>query len=325
MSELPVPVIQSGQLGPDQLSEAAAAYADAGMAENTRRAFRSSLKGFVSWCASVGRRPLPADALTVAEYLTARAPDLTVSTLALHLAAIRKAHELAGLDAPHGPAIDRVWSGIRKTHGRPPRRKRAVSTAQLRRFVSDLQDPASLRALRDRAILLLGFAGALRRSELVALQLGAGDIRAELVGDGVEIHLDRSKGDQSGAGQIVAIPYGETDLCPVAALQAWISRAEISTGFVFRRVDRRGQLGDGRVSDRYVARLVQRAARRCGLDPASFGGHSLRAGLATEAAKRGVALATITGHLRHSSPRTTMAYIRDGERFKRNAAAKVGL
>lgn len=313
--------------GLSQLSEQALAYAQGGMSENTRRAYRSSLKAFASWCASVGRRPLPADAVTIAEYLAARAPDLAAPTLALHLAAIRKAHEHLGAPVPSGPLIDDMLDGIRRRLGRPPRRKRAVTTANLRRFSEQLPR-GSMKALRDRAILLVCFAGALRRAEAVALELdgpAAGPLRAIFVDEGLEIHIDRSKGDQLGAGAIVAVPYGRTELCPVSALHAWLAAAKITAGVVFRRIDRRGRLTDGAVSDRYVARLVQRCALKAGLDPKLFGAHSLRAGLATEAAKRGAPLHTISSHLRHSKPETTMIYIRDGERFKRNAAGKVGL
>jgi integrase len=125
--------------------------------------------GFASWCASVGLTALPAEATTVALYLTARARSHAVSTLALHLAAIAASHQAAGLPPPAHPDLDRVWAGIRRTHGRPPRKKRALVVEDLRRALAKL--PATLTGIRDRALILVGFAGALRRSELAALTL----------------------------------------------------------------------------------------------------------------------------------------------------------
>lgn len=327
MAGTEIATLETGDRGAGlgQLSDAALAYADAGLAENTKRAFRSSFGCFASWCASVDRRPLPADATTVAEYLAARAPHLAVSTLAIHLAAIRKAHELAGEPVPAGPAIDAVWNGVRRRRGAPPKRKRALTTAQLRKLV-DLAPGAGTELLRNRAILLFTFAGAFRRSEVAIMALdGVSSVIVSFVDEGALVALERGKGDQAGVGATVAVPYGDTALCPVAALRRWIEAAGLRSGYVFRRLDPDGSVAEGHVSDRLVARLVQRAGRKAGLDPTSLGGHSLRSGLATEAAKRGVALQTISSHLRHKKLETTMGYIRDGERFKRNAAGKVGL
>lgn len=316
-------IVAGGREIEPQLHEALRDYAQAGLAANTRRVYGSSWRSFCSWCASVDHVPLPAEAATVALFLTARAPSTAVSTLARYIAAINAAHKQAGLQAPAHPHLDRVWAGIRRTHGRPPRKKRALVVDDLRRVLAKLPD--SLSGQRDRAVLLVGFAGALRRSELAILSLsgpGATQVRAEFVAGGLEIHLDRGKGDQEGRGAIVAIPYGKR-ICAVAALQAWLSAAKIASGPIFRSIDRHGRLGVEPISDKAVADIVKRSAERVGLDPAMFAGHSLRSGLLTSAAEKGAAPDVLQGHARHSKFDTTRGYIQAGDRFKRNAAGKV--
>lgn len=308
-----------------QLAEAARAYASAGIGNSTRRTYGSAWRAFTSWCASVGVEPLPAEAAQVALYLTARAPILAVSTLARHLAAIAAAHAAAGLPPPAHPDLLRVWAGIKRTHGRPPRKKRALITEDLRRAIAKL--PATRTGIRDRAILLVGFTGALRRSELAALTLegdGAGSVRAVFVAAGLEVHLDRSKGDQTGNGAIVAIPYGRK-LCAVSALQAWLAAAAITSGPIFRAIDRHGGISGAAISDKTVANVVKAACQRAGLDPAAFAGHSLRSGLLTSAAEKGAAPDVLQAHARHAKFDTTAGYIQSVDRFRRNAAGKVGL
>lgn len=306
-----------------QLYEQLREYAAADRSANTRRVYGSSWRSFCSWCASEGVEPLPAEAATVALYLTARAPTTAVATLALHLSAIAAAHQAAGSPPPAHPDLDRVWAGIKRTHGRPPRKKRALVVEDLRRVLAKLPD--SLAGKRDRALLLVGFAAALRRSELAILSLpgpGATTVRAEFVHAGLEIHLDRAKGDQAGQGAIVAVPYGKK-ICPVSALQSWIGAAGITGGPIFRGVDRHGRLAAGAISDRTVADIVKASCKRVGLDPAMFAGHSLRSGLLTSAAEKGAAPDVLQGHARHRKFDTTRGYIQAGDRFKRNAAGKV--
>lgn len=309
-----------------QLGEALHDYAEAGQASSTKRAYGSAWRGFSTWCASVDLEPLPSEAATVALYLTVRArQSMAVATLALHIAAIRAAHLSAGYQPPAHPDLDSVWAGIKRTHGRPPRKKRALLVEDLRRVVARLPD--TLTGIRDRAILLVGFAGALRRDELAKLSLPgaqAGPIRVEFVGQGLEIHLDRSKGDQLGRGAVVAVPFGKR-VCPVAALQAWISAAKITAGPVFRKVDRHGRLGGQALSDKAIANIVKAAVERVGLDPAAFAGHSLRRGLITSANAGGADLAALKAHARHAKAETTIGYIEEGERFTKSAAGKAGL
>ena len=216
-------------------------------------------------------------------------------------------------------------TGIRRTHGRPPRKKRALVVEDLRRVVKALPD--SFIGRRDRALLLVGFTGALRRSELVAVSLpgpGAGAVMAHFVRDGLELHVGKAKGDQEGRGAIVAIPFGKR-LCAVSALQGWVDAAEIRSGPVFRPVTRHGKVGAGAMSEKAIADVVKRSCARVGLDPALFAGHSLRSGLLTSAAERGAELQDLRAHARHSKVETTIGYIQARDRFKRNAAGKLGL
>lgn len=190
--------------------------------------------------------------------------------------------------------------------------------------------PDTLAGLRDRAMILVGFAGALRRSELVAIELegeDAGPVRVRFVAGGAEILIDRSKADQLGEGAVVGIPYGvNSETCPVLALRAWLEAAAITAGPVFRAIDRWGHVRPAGLTPNVVARIVKDGAARIGLDPAAFAGHSLRSGLATSAALSGKADAlTIQRHLRHAKGDTTARYIRDGERFRMNAASMAGL
>jgi integrase len=176
--------------------------------------------------------------------------------------------------------------------------------------------------IRDRALLLIGFAGAFRRSELTSLDVADLDF----IGNGMTIRLRRSKTDQEGRGETVGIPWGANrETCPVLALQAWLDTAAITTGPIFRPIDRHGNIRPQRLSDRAVALIVKRHAEAAGLDAAKYSGHSLRAGLATSAAMGGASERAIMRQTRHRSLPMVRRYIREGDLFRENAAAQVGL
>jgi site-specific recombinase XerD len=301
----------------DQLARA---YIDRAKAANTLRGYRADWRAFTGWCATHEQTALPCAVRTLGLYLADQAAaGVKTSTLKRRLSAISQAHQAAGHPSPtHDAAVRAVWAGIRRTHGTAPDRKAPLVTAQLRRAVAGLGD--DLAGRRDRALLLLGFAGAFRRSELVALRVE--DVA--VVPEGLVVTLVRSKTDQEGAGRTVGIPYGPApDVCPVRALTAWRSAAGISTGPLFRAVDRFGTVSPAALSDRSVARIVQRRAADVGLDPEKFGGHSLRAGLATSAAAAGVQERDIARQTGHKSMPVLRVYIREGELFRHNAAAAV--
>ena len=181
--------------------------------------------------------------------------------------------------------------------------------------------PDNLLGLRDRALLLIGFAGAFRRSELVSLDVE--DV--EECAEGLRVTLRRSKTDQEGAGEVKGIPYGrKLETCPVRALRAWLEAAGITAGPIFRSVNRHGQVQPGRLSDKAVALVVKRAAEAAGFDATRYAGHSLRTGLTTSAAAAGVQERDIMRQTGHRSVNMVRRYIREGELFRSNAAAQVG-
>ncbi|RAI42642.1 site-specific integrase [Rhodoplanes roseus] len=283
----------------------AADYAAADKAASTRSAYRADWEHFRLWCEAHGEGPLPAAPAAVAAYLVAMADQgRSVSTIARRLAAVSHAHRLAGHPEPSGAApIKAVLRGIRRTLGVAPSRKTPAVADTLVAMLAQMPD--TLTGLRDRALLLIGFAGALRRSELVGLDVA--DI--DRCPQGIVLHLAFSKTDQEGEGQAIAVPHGTT-LHPVAALDAWLTAAAIAEGPVFRPIDRRGRVGTTRLTDRSVALIVKRWASAAGLDPATFAGHSLRAGFVTEALNGGVDPLDIARVTRHRRLETLQVYDR---------------
>ena len=303
------------------VAEAARDYASHAKAENTLRAYRGDWRDFEGWTTAHGLEALPATPETVALYAAALASRAKVATIRRRLATISGAHRAAGFDSPtSSPAVRAVVSGIRREKGDAQTRKAPAVTGTVRRMADAL--PAGLAGIRDRALLLVGFAGAFRRSELVGLRLE--DV--EFPPEGLVLSLRRSKTDQEGKGERVAIPHGANpETCPVRALEAWIREAGISEGPVFRPVTRHGAVGAEALSPEAVAVVVKRSASRVGLDPGTFSGHSLRAGFATAAAQAEVPEWRIMRQTRHRSRAILDRYIREANLFKRNAAAAVGL
>jgi site-specific recombinase XerD len=295
----------------------AADFARASKAPATQAAYGSDFHIFEVWCRARGLCALPATAAALCGFL---ADEATVgrraSTLGRRLAAIRYFHRAAGHDSPTSDeAVKATLSGIRRTIGAAPVRKRAATSDMV---IAMSATGTSLRALRDRAIILLGFAGAFRRSELVALDVE--DI--EEAPEGLWITIRRSKTDQEGLGRKVAIPRGEI-ACPVAALRAWLDAARITQGAIFRHVfNKRAQrVTDKRLAARNVATIVKAAAAKLGLEAAAFAGHSLRAGFVTSAVKRGANLIKITDVTGHRSLEMLKTYSRDAEAFVGHAGA----
>jgi site-specific recombinase XerD len=297
-------------------------YARASKASATWRAYRTDLGDFAAWCNHHSVEALPAVPETVAAYLSDLATRLKVSTVQRRISAISQAHQAAGYESPTTSAIVRLtMKGIRRTHGPSQRVRQAepAVTATIRKFVHPLGD--SLIDKRDRALLLIGFAGAFRRSELVALEVS--DITE--TDDGLRIVLRQSKTDQEGEGMVKGLPYGsEEATCPVRAWRTWIAASGISEGRAFRSVTRHSHVGES-LSDKAIALVIKRRALAAGLDPAPFSGHSLRAGLATAAAQAGVSERAIMVQTGHKSLPVLRRYIREGSLFRENAAAAVGL
>lgn len=303
------------------LGARAAEYVVAAKAANTLRAYRSDWREFSAWAAWRQLEPLPATPETVALYLTDLADAAKTSTIARRLAAIAQAHRAAGFPTPtDDPSLKAVWAGIRRVHGTATDGAAPLTVGLLRRVAEALPD--GLPGFRDRVLLLVGFAGALRRSELVALDIEDIEHRP----DGLVLRIRRSKTDPEGAGRFVGIPYGSNPAtCPVRALRVWLEATGITSGPLLRPVNRHGTLGAGRLTAASANRAVQRAVRQAGLDPTPYSAHSLRAGLATSAAEAGVSERAIMAQTGHRSLAVARGYIRSGSLFRDNAAAQVGL
>lgn len=230
-------------------------------------------------------------------------------------------HRRHGLDSPTtSPAVREVMRGIRRKLKVAQKEAAPATIGEIRRMIAHLPD--NRLGLRDRALLLVGFAGALRRSELAALAVEDLQERPE----GLLATLRSSKTDQEGQGRQIAIPRGrDKSTCPVTALQAWLTEAAIEAGPIFRAVDRHGNISTEAISDRAVALVVKRRATQAGLDPATYSGHSLRAGFATTAAANGATERAIANQTGHKSMEVLRRYIRIGTIWSDNAATNLGL
>jgi site-specific recombinase XerD len=297
-------------------------YIQNASAQNTIRAYRSDWTMFVTWCTECGRTALPADEETIVLYISTLAGEgKRISTIQRRLTSISLAHQTAGHTSPAlGATVRTVWRGIRKTHGVAAKGKDPIRIEDLRDMVRNLPD--NMAGYRDRTVLLLGFAGAFRRSELVGLDVD----NISFTREGLVAFVRRSKTDQEGQGRKVGIPYGmRVETCPVRAAEKWLQESQITNGPLFRKVTRFGNISDTRLCDRAIALIVKRAAENVGLDSRRYAGHSLRSGLATSAAAAGASERIIMAQTGHKSVEVVRRYIREGNLFRENAASFTGL
>jgi integrase len=310
--------------------------------ENTKRAYESDWRSYDAWCQALDIDPSSPSVEYLSTYLSAMAMGQTptrrvysVATIERHLAAIVMRYRLAGhpIDT-RDPQITMTMRGIRRSFMKAPARKRPLLTEDLLKIIGQL-DLKRLNGIQDRAILLMGFAGGLRRSEIVGLNVREeeGRIVDPNYKGWVEVHPEglllvlRSKGD---VVRTVAIGKSGTNTCPVAAYLTWVAMAKIHAGPVFRTMGRGGRVTADRLPPLYVTRLVKRCVTKAGVEgvdldgdvAAAFGAHSLRAGLATSANAPDKA---IQAHLGHASPEMTQRYIRHRDAFRINMTKKAGL
>ena len=293
------------------LSDQARAFQRAGKAKSTQRAYASDIRLFSAWCSKFGFQAMPASSLAVLEFLTHEATaGAKASTIGRRLAAIRYAHKLAGQPDPtDDEGLREGLRGIRREVGTRPTQK-AAATADIMAAIL-MRTPDTLTGKRDRALLALGFAGAFRRSELMALDVA--DLRDHP--EGLRVMVRRSKVDQEGQGFEKAIPHGRF-IRPVALVREWLDAAGITAGPVFRPINKAGRVEADRLGDKTVERIIKRYCTAAGLDASTFGAHSLRAGYITSAAERGADLARIMDQSGHRDPRTVVGYIRRANAFK---------
>jgi len=305
----------------DALLTRARDYTTHSHAHQTLKNYAADWKHFNAWCAEHGRRPLPAAPETILCFIVALADRYAVSTIDRRLAGISYYHKQARHPLPtKDPEVERAMRGIRREKGVAPHGKAPIVLDTLRQMIAAL--PEDRRGLQDKALLLVGFAGAFRRSELVGLTIA--DI--QFVDAGLVIQLRRSKTDQEGAGFSKGLPYGtHTDTCPVRTLRRWLDAAEIISGPLFRPIGRYGTIGTAALHPQGVVRAVKHAARLIGVEVAELSGHSLRSGLATSAAQAGVSERVIMAQTGHTDVRSVRRYIREGSLFRENAAGLIGL
>lgn len=297
------------------LAEALNEVISSAFSPNTLRAYENCFRNFESWCEGESEAALPATAEAVCLFLVYLwLQGRRASTVLLHLHAIAFFHRQADLETPTSSNYVRtVVRGIRRLDATPTAQKSAATAEHIAAMLSHASP--NLLGLRDKALLLIGFAGALRRSELAGIQCE----HLNFVKNGLEILLPKSKTDVFGCGSIVAIPAG-SKLRPVDALENWLRAADVRSGAVFRGVYRDSIKSSG-INCVTVARVVKRLAARAGLEISDFSGHSLRAGFITSAAERGVSIDRIMLHSRHADPRSVLRYIRIADKFSFHAGA----
>jgi site-specific recombinase XerD len=319
----------------ERLSEDEALYARAARAANTVRGYRSDWREWTAWCADQGLSELPADPAAISSYLTFLAGHgARVGTMSRRLSAIRFAHRLRDLPDPTEAArVVAVWEGIRRLHGAPPDQAAPLMPPELfdvldacpeTRYwkTKGRQPEPDLAGLRDRVLILIGFVGALRRSELVGLDV---DSVAEHP-NGVVVTLPRSKTNQTGEqAELVVLPRGgDPRRCAVTALHTWTAAAGLDDGPLLRPVSKGNRALPRRLHPDSANLLVQQAITRAGLDPLRYSAHSLRAGFVTYAHLRGASDRAIAHQTRHRSLATLGRYVRISEAWVDNAATQLG-
>ena len=325
MSQAPAVLLSDDSDGlPAEAAAIVRAYQQASKADATVRAYRADAQIFQAWCARFGFRSLPATPEAVSAFIVAEAEaGRAASTMGRRLAAIRYAHKLAKVaDPTEDEGVLAAMKGARRKVGVAPTQKAAATAEILAALL--MRTPDTLTGKRDRALLALGFAGAFRRSELVALDVE--DLREDP--EGLRVMVRRSKVDQEGRGFEKAIPHGRF-IRPVALVQEWLGAAGITSGPVFRPVSRSGNVRSSaktgedpnldrapRLTTQAVADVIKKYCTAAGLDASTFGAHSLRAGYITTAAERGADLARIMDQSGHRDPRTVVGYIRRANAFK---------
>lgn len=300
------------------------AYQNAADAPATLKAYATDVANYTAWCEANGLDPMPASPQVVGAYLAAAGEGYAAPTLRRRVAAIARACGVAGhpLDTKH-PAIRETLRGIARKHGSRPRRAAALTTAELRKLSRVCG--AGLAGARDRALFLLAFAGALRRSELVALDVG----HVSWTNEGLKILIERSKTDERGEGAELTITSGRAEeTCPVSALRSWLEQARIAAGPLFRRINRGGTVGANRLSPDAVRQILLKRAGQAGIkgtlaEPVSP--HGLRAGFVTTAYRNGVPDEEIMGHTRHRSLATMRTYVRRSKLSQVSPSGKLGL
>jgi integrase len=291
-------------------------YQKAATSDNTRRAYQADIRHFEKWGGQ-----LPATTEAILGYLYAFANTLNPRTLSRRITAIKQWHRYQHFPDPtHNPAVTKTLTGIMRVHGKPKNKAAPLLPEHLIRISEYLLHQNTLVALRDNALLQLGFLGAFRRSELVAIQVS----NIQWSDEGIEILIPHSKTDQENLGQYCAIPHGNEKLCAVTALKSWLAETDIQKGFIFRRIYKGDKISESGLTASSVNDLLKKHAEAVGIENAeNFSSHSMRRGLATTASRDGVSIPAIMRQGRWKQVDTVMEYIEAAQRFEENAAGQV--
>lgn len=306
-----------------RLVAAGVEFLDESRSKSTRAAYSTDWAQFESWCASVGAVPLPASPVTIAGWIAALAErGSAASTVSRKLAAIAYVHKRARVTSPTAdPDVQDVLAGFRRSRGVAPKKAKAATSDIMRQLLA-VVDAGTLVGKRDRALLLIGFFGGVRSSELISFRVS--DMREHP--QGLVLNIKRSKTDQDGAGRDIFLPRQEQEqFCPCAALQDWLSAAGITEGWVLRGCSPSGtSVLPGRLSRRSCVSIMNKVSVSAGLGD-GFSPHSLRAGMISQAALNGCDLQSIMSQSGHKNPATVMGYIRIADPTRGNAVMTLSI
>jgi len=293
-------------------------------ANNTVRAYKSDFNDFELFCVQNGLKSLPTEPKVVSLYLThLSSKNIKMSTLKRRLVSIGVIHRLKGhyLDTKHPIIIENII-GIKRRKGSIQKGKKPLLINNLKTIINiiDEYNKKDIKKIRDRTIILMGFSGGFRRSEIISLDYEDLDF----VNEGLKINLKRSKTDQFGLGSVKGLPYFDNNqYCPVRSLKRWIEISEIKSGPLFRRFLKNSNLSENRLTDQTVALLIKKYLKLAGIDNKNYSGHSLRSGFATSAAESGAEERSIMAMTGHKSPEMVRRYIKEANLFKNNALNKI--
>ena len=292
-------------------------------ANNTLRAYKSDFKDFAAFCAKHGFNSLPTEPKIVSLYITHLSKNSKISTLRRRLVSISMIHKIKGhyLDTKH-PIIIENLMGIRRTKGSMQKGKKPLLISHLKLLINVIneQKTEEIKKARDKAIILIGFGGGFRRTELISIDHD--DL--EFVPEGLKITIKRSKTDQYGEGMIKGLPYFINEIyCPVLSLKKWLDLSKIKSGPIFRRFAKGSSLTNNRLTDQSVVLLIKNYLNLAGIENSNYSGHSLRSGFATVAAESGADERSIMSMTGHKSTQMVRRYIREANIFKNNALSKI--
>ena len=292
-------------------------------ANNTLRAYKSDFKDFGVFCAKHGFNSIPTEPKIVSLYLTHLSAKSKISTLRRRLVSIGVVHKLKGhyLDTKH-PVIIENLMGIKRKKGSIQTGKKPILINHLKQIINviDEQKIEKIKKLRNRTLILVGFGGGFRRTELISLDYEDLDF----VEEGVKITLRRSKTDQFGEGMIKGLPYFSNEkYCPVRSLRNWLTLSKIKTGSIFRRLAKGSTITSHRLTDQSVVLIIKDCLKLAGIESQNYSGHSLRSGFATVAAESGADERSIMAMTGHKTTQMVRRYIREANIFKNNALNKI--